>query len=194
MASHNLQDVIELTLPATLVADTTAAPVPDQDVVLALFDECGPGVRRYIGSFNLGAAATEDVVQDVFLALFRHLSLGRPRTNLKGWLFQVAHNLALKQRQRAAKRGLVEGAWDVVSADHIPDDGMNPEERLAERERQRRLAGVLRSMPERDQRCVYLRAEGHCYRDIAKTLGVSLGSVAKSVVRAIGRLAAADME
>jgi RNA polymerase sigma-70 factor (ECF subfamily) len=49
-------------------------------------------------------------------------------------------------------------------------------------------------IPERDQRCIHLRAEGLCYRDIAKTLGVSLGSVAKSIVRAIDRLSAADME
>ena len=194
MASQKLQDVIELTFPATLVADAPAAPVSVQDEVLALFDECGPGVRRYVASFNLGGAATEDIVQDVFLALFRHLSLGRPTTNLQGWLFQVAHNLALKQRQRTVKRGLIEGAWDAAFADHVLDNGLNPEERLAERQRQRHLVGVLRLLPERDQRCISLRAEGLCYRDIAKTLGVSLGSVAKSVVRAIGRLAAADME
>ena len=96
MPSQKLQDVIELTFPASLVADAPASPVAIQEDVLALFDECGPGVRRYVASFNLGRPATEDVVQDVFLALFRHLSLGRPTTNLKGWLFQVAHNLALR--------------------------------------------------------------------------------------------------
>jgi RNA polymerase sigma-70 factor (ECF subfamily) len=192
MPIQKLQDVIELTFPSTLVAGAPAAPVAVDAEVLALFDECGPGVRRYVASFNLGPAATEDVVQDVFLALFRHLSLGRPNTNLKGWLFQVAHNLALKQRQRTVKRGLIEGAWDAVFADQVLDDGLNPEERLAERQRQRQLVSVLRLMPERDQRCIYLRAEGLCYRDIAKTLGVSLGSVAKSVVRAISRLSAAD--
>ena len=49
-------------------------------------------------------------------------------------------------------------------------------------------------MPERDRHCVCLRAEGLTYRDIASTLGVSLGSVAKAMVRAIARLTAADME
>ncbi len=194
MPSQKLQDVIELTFPASLVTERPSASVAIHEEVLALFDECGPGVRRYVASFNLGGAAAEDVVQDVFLALFRHLSLGRPTTNLKGWLFQVAHNLALKQRQRTVKRGLIEGAWDAAFADHILDAGLNPEEHLAERQRQRHLVGVLRLMPERDQRCIHLRAEGLCYRDIAKTLGVSLGSVAKSIVRAIGRLSAADME
>jgi RNA polymerase sigma-70 factor, ECF subfamily len=142
MSSQKLQDVIELRFPATLVAGAPTAPVAVDEEVLALFDECGPGVRRYVASFNLGSATTEDVVQDVFLALFRHLSLGRPNTNLKGWLFQVAHNLALKQRQRTVKRGLIEGAWDAVFADQVLDDGLNPEERLAERQRRRQLLGT----------------------------------------------------
>jgi RNA polymerase sigma-70 factor (ECF subfamily) len=194
MASQKILNVVEATFPATLAAVTTAAPAAVEEEVLALFDQCGPGVRRYVASFNLGAAATEDVVQDVFLALFRHLSLGRPATNLKGWLFRVAHNLALKQRRRMARRGLIEGAWDARLSDRILDEGLNPEQRLAQRQRQRHLAAVLRLMPDRDRRCICLRAEGLCYRDIAKVLGVSLGAVAKSVVRAIGRLSAADRE
>ncbi|MCC7010514.1 MAG: sigma-70 family RNA polymerase sigma factor [Acidobacteria bacterium] len=194
MASQKLHDVIDLPFAAGLVADRPSTPVAIQERVLALFDECGPRVRRYVASFNLGDAATDDVVQEVFLALFRHLSLGRPATNLNGWLFQVAHNLALKQRQHTVRRSLVEGTWDAASLDHVADARPNPEQRLAERQRQRHLLGVLRLMPERDKQCVYLRAEGLCYREIAKTLGVSLGSVAKSIVRAIGRLSAADME
>ena len=194
MSSRKLQDTIELTFPAGLVADRAAAPVAAEEVVLASFDEHGPGIRRYVASFNLGAPTTEDVVQEVFLALFRHLSLGRPATNLKGWLFQVAHNLALKQRHRAHKRGPIDGAWDAAVVDRLPDAGPSPEERLAEAQRQRRLTAILDVLPERDRRCIHLRAEGLCYRDIARTLGVSLGSVAKSVVRALGRLAAADKE
>jgi RNA polymerase sigma-70 factor (ECF subfamily) len=106
----------------------------------------------------------------------------------------VAHNLALKQRQRAVRRGLIEATWDAVFADHVRDDGLNPEEHLAEKQRQQYLADVLQLMPERDRQCIHLRAEGLCYRDIAKTLGVSLGSVAKSVARAMTRLTAADRE
>jgi RNA polymerase sigma-70 factor (ECF subfamily) len=49
-------------------------------------------------------------------------------------------------------------------------------------------------MPERDRQCVYLRAEGLCYRDIARTLGISLGSVAKSLTRALTRLTSAEGE
>ena len=159
-----------------------------------LFDECGGGLRRYVGSFGLGAQATEDVLQDVFLSLFRHLRLGRPRSNLKGWLFQVAHNLALKQRQKRVRRQQTEGDWDGSLAERVIDPAANPEEQLADVQRRRRLRAMLRAIPERDRQCLCLRAEGLLYRDIAKTLDISLGSVAKSLARAITRLTNADKE
>ena len=74
------------------------------------------------------------------------------------------------------------------------DPAANPEEQLADVQRRRRLRAVLRAIPERDRQCLFLRAEGLCYRDIAKTLGISLGSVAKSLARAITRLTNADKE
>lgn len=194
MASQKLNDVIELAFPAALSAETPPAASAIQSQVLALFDECGPGVRRYVASFRLDASVVDDVVQEVFLALFRHLSLGRPATNLKAWLFQVAHNLALKQRQRAMKRGRIEAAWDTAAAAQLADAALDPEARLVERQRQDRLTSALGAMSERDRRCVFLRAEGLAYRQIARTLGVSLGSVAKSVVRSVARLSAADQE
>jgi RNA polymerase sigma-70 factor (ECF subfamily) len=52
------------------------------------------------------------------------------------------------------------------------------------------LRAVLQVLPERDRQCVALRAEGLRYRDIASTLGISLGAVAKSMARAMARLAA----
>lgn len=187
-----LQPVLELVLPPGLRPAESAIQPDVESEVLSLFDAWAPGLRRYIASFGLGAEATEDILQDVFLSLFRHLSLGRPRTNLKAWLFQVAHNLSLKQRRRLFRRQRTEADWDVVQAERLVDPQATPEERLANDERRRRLVAIVSVLPERDRQCLFLRAEGLAYRDIAKTLGVSLGAVAKSVTRAIARLCDAD--
>jgi RNA polymerase sigma-70 factor (ECF subfamily) len=76
----------------------------------------------------------------------------------------------------------------------VVDPAADPEQQLSDDRRRLRLCHVLRAMPERDRQCVYLRAEGLRYRDIARTLGISLGSVAKSLTRAITRLTSADLE
>lgn len=166
--------------------------------VLALFDECGAPLLRYVGAFGVNAPDTEDVVQDVFLSLFRHVQLGRPRTNLRGWLFRVAHNLALKHRLRTRRRELTE-VMDVSEVSGPPGAGVahlastsNPEQQMANDQRRQRLLAVFRALPERDRRCLSLRAEGLRYREIADALGISLGAVAKSLARSMTRMVNAD--
>ena len=131
-------------------------------------------------------------MQEVFLSLFRHLQLRRSRANLQGWMFRVAHNLALKQRNRdRLERWNVPGTGDGI-AETQSDPAPGPEEQLASNQRRQRLRAVLRALPEQDQCCLLLRAEGLRYREIAEVLGISLGSVSISLTRSIARLARAD--
>jgi RNA polymerase sigma-70 factor (ECF subfamily) len=180
-----------LSLPASLAGYGDSSSLVQAEV-LRLFDECAPRLRRYVRAFGLSAETTEDVVQEVFLQLFRHLQLGRSRANLRGWVFQVGHNLALKQRAKTAKRQKTEAPWDAALFELLIDPEANPEQQLAEERRTRRLRAVLSVLPERDRQCLCLRAEGLRYRDIAKVMNISLGAVAKSLTRAITRLTNAD--
>ena len=179
-----------LVFPAIIEVESERPPGAEAEV-LALFDECGAPLLRYVGTFGVNARDTEDVVQDVFLSLFRHVQLGRPRTNLRGWLFRVAHNLALKHRLRTRRREAVEVA-DAALSDGYDASAPNQEQQLVSRERQRRLLAVFHALPERDRRCLSLRAEGLRYREIADALGMSLGGVAKSLSRSMTRMINAD--
>ena len=170
-----------------IVLDDRRVTAGVEQEVLHLFNDYQRPLRRYVASLGLSAQESEDVVQDVFLSLFRHLQLGRSRSNLAGWLFQVAHNLTLQQRRRQ-RRHWWSLRMDAVAPDDRIDPAANPEERLADAEQRRHWQRVMRALPERDRRCVLLRAEGLKYRDIASALGVSLGAVAKSMARAMTRL------
>jgi RNA polymerase sigma-70 factor (ECF subfamily) len=68
----------------------------------------------------------------------------------------------------------------------------NPEEQVQAHQRQKRLLAVVQALPEQDQSCLCMRAEGLRYREIAHALGISLGSVAASMARALARLESAD--
>ena len=76
----------------------------------------------------------------------------------------------------------------LTHADAEPDASDTPEERLAGLQVQARLRAVWRQLPAQERRCVTLRAEGLRYREIARILNMSLGSVANTLSRAIGRL------
>jgi len=158
---------------------------PHAEEVLALFERHRAGLLRYLLTFRIPVADGEEIVQEVFLALFDHLRKGRPRENLDGWVFRVAHNLALKRYARAQREAAVEGPERA-------DEALDPEEQFAEAQRQDRLLAVMRALPETDRWCLALRAEGLPYRQIAEVLGISLGAVANSLERSLARLARAD--
>ncbi|HLH43915.1 MAG TPA: sigma-70 family RNA polymerase sigma factor [Bryobacteraceae bacterium] len=163
--------------------------------VTGLFDQFRERLLRYLLSMGVGAADGEEIVQEVFLALFQHLRRGKSQRNLRAWLFQVAHNLGLKQlsRMRRAKETLG-GPEEFGLELRRADPGPNPEDQLAWRQRQQRFVRVLRALPEQDRRQLSLRAEGLTYREIAEVLDISVGGVSLSLGRSLARLGRALKE
>lgn len=180
-----------LTFPSAVAPPALLQHARLEQDVLALFDRFRDPLLRYVCACGIALGEGDDVVQDVFLVLYRHLQRGGSRSNLQGWLFRVAHNLALKRRARQRRESaLVQYGLEpaLVVADRAP----GPESCLIEVERRHRLRSVVKALPERERQCLHLRNDGLRYREIATVLGISLGAVAKSIARAIGRLERAD--
>jgi RNA polymerase sigma-70 factor (ECF subfamily) len=68
------------------------------------------------------------------------------------------------------------------------DPSPDPEQQVALSQRRDQTLAIVSVLPARDRRCLYLRAEGLRYRDIAGILGMSLGGVALSLARSFSRL------
>jgi RNA polymerase sigma-70 factor (ECF subfamily) len=150
--------------------------------LIELFDQLRDRLFRYLLGFSLTVPDLEDIIQETFLALFLHLQAGKSRHNLRGWLFRVAHNLALKhQRSRRGSESISESI----------NPALNPEELFEMNETQKRLMAVILTLPEQSRCCLYLRAEGLRYREIAEVLDMSLGSVANCLERSLARIARA---
>ena len=175
---------IPAALPAYPVTQTGGARSRIEEEVVAMFDEFRGRLLRYLIGFGLAAADAEEVIQEVFLSLFLHLERGKSRQNLRGWLFRVAHNLALKRRLRERADPRADRAAEDSAADPAP----NPEDQALQKQRQKRVLAVYRALPERDRRCLWLRAEGLNYREIAGVLEISLGAVALSLARSLARI------
>ena len=162
------------------------SPSPTHDEVLRLFGELRTPVLRYLHALGLPASDGEDVVQEAFLALFRHLQQEKPRDNLHGWVFRVSRNIALKRMRRdSASTGMTGGLAGVA------DPAANPEQLAVLDEQNRCVRAVVSALPDLDRQCLYLRAEGLRYREIAVILEISLGSVAQILSRSLDKLARA---
>lgn len=180
-----------LPVPTAAAAEFSPNPHELEGEVIKLFDQFRGPLLRYVFSFGVDACDGEEIIQEVFLALFRHLQRGKSRANLRGWIFRVAHNLASKQLCANHKaREAIESNDDLAARQLDPDP--SPEERLVDSERRKHLLAVLRVLPERDQWCLRLRAEGLRYREIAGILGMSLGAVSISLTKSLERLGRAD--
>jgi RNA polymerase sigma-70 factor (ECF subfamily) len=156
-------------------------PTAVEAEVTALFGTLRAPLLRYLHSLGLPIADGEDIVQETFLSLFHHLRDEKPRDNLHGWIFRVGHNLALKRLMRNGR--------ETAAIPNEVDREPNPEESAAWNAQRMRLLSIVRALPERDRQCLFLRAEGLRYREIAEALDMSLGAVAASLSRSLGKLA-----
>ncbi|MGE3957359.1 MAG: RNA polymerase sigma factor [Vicinamibacterales bacterium] len=178
------------TMALPLIAGRAEAPArasTAEETVLRLFDLHAARLRRHACRTGLTPDAADDVVQEAFMALFRHLQNGGNADNLPGWLVQVSFRLALKARQRSSRQSAQVHSLDDAGIDPV-DSGLTAEARLLERQRRRRVSAIVQALPEQDRRCLSMRAEGATYRRIAAELGMSLGGVAKVIARAAARL------
>jgi RNA polymerase sigma-70 factor, ECF subfamily len=182
--------VVERLFPAVAPARSRELEAIESEV-LALFDEYRNPILRYALSFGIPVHDAEEVAQETFLALFQHLCAGKSRRNLLGWLFRVAHNQALKHRHaHQVSRDI--HISDRAIAERQLDPSPDPETQLSFAQRQRRLRAAVNALPETDQSCLRLRAEGLRYRDIARVVGISLASVSISLTQSLARLVRAD--
>jgi RNA polymerase sigma-70 factor (ECF subfamily) len=148
------------------------------------FDELRVPVYRYLVCGGLGPADAEEVVQETFLRLYRHLSRSGSRTNLRGWIFEVARNAARDRRKSARWQRTV--ALDPAAG--IVDPGTGPEDQAILDQSERRLQAAIMRLSGQQRECILLRISGLRYREIAEVLGINVSSVGELVARATARL------
>lgn len=156
-----------------------------EEDVLHLHAHLSRKLCRHVVSLGLNVSEAEDVIQESFLELFRHLVARRSCQNLPAWLFRVTHRMAIKRRHKQRARHFMD---DQTEADLLPALTFNPEEEAILNERQRKLRKIFLALPESDRLCLQLRSEGLNYREIAATLQISLGSVHNALARSFNRL------
>jgi RNA polymerase sigma-70 factor, ECF subfamily len=145
-------------------------------------------VYYYLIAFLGDAAAADDLTQEVFLRLYTHLHRGRPVENVRLWVFRVAHNLAIDERQRHQRLARLDApTWDEICS-VLPDPSLNPEQRALQRERLERLHSALQWLSPQERQCLLLRAEGLRYREIGEILGIGTSTVGEFLQRALRKL------
>lgn len=158
-------------------------------LVEAIVAEHESALLRYAARLVNSQTLAQDVVQNVFLKLFRGWDgASRPTAQLKGWLFRVTHNEAVDAIRREAR-------MRVLHEDHArhledcPGDDPDAEAHLAER--RAAVLDQLQRLHPRERQVVLLRLEhGLAYHEIAEITGRGVGNVGNILHHAIRKLSA----
>ncbi len=154
--------------------------------VVELYGLLRPSLHAYLCSLAANPDHTEDVIQETFLRLVRHIIRHGSEENLRAWTFRVARNISV-DLYRSEKR------WQWCSEPApllywMEDPAPNPEQKLILDESQRKLELACTQLSPKQRQCLLLRADGLRYREIAVLLGVSVQRVGEIIQRAISLL------
>jgi RNA polymerase sigma factor (sigma-70 family) len=159
----------------------------DEAALAALYQRYGGGcfslARRILDDAHLA----EDVVQQVFTALWKGSGYDARRGAVSTWLMSVTHHKSIDMLRREAprrKRLASEQALLEVAA-----AGPGPEDEAWSRLRAERTREALRTLPA-EQREVLLLAYygGYTQREVAELTGLPLGTVKSRTLTALRRL------
>jgi RNA polymerase sigma-70 factor (ECF subfamily) len=135
-------------------------------------------------------ADASDVVQEVFLKIFRNVGSFRGQSSLKTWVYRITVNEAYNARRwfirhRRGQIGLEEEQDDSRSpVEVIPDSGRSPFDHVFDREKQVLIEEALRRINPSFREAVVLRDIADLsYDEIAQVLKVSLGTVKSRILR-----------
>ncbi len=178
----------ESALPRDEVVFTMSETSNLEEQVGQVFEALRMQVFHYLLSVFGDVHEAEDLTQDAFLQLYRERLKGTEIQNARFWIFRVAHNLAInRRRHRQFVSTLPAENWDEIER-MLPDTGLNPEQLTLKREQYCRLFDGLKRLTLNERQCLYLRAEGFRYREIAEIMGIAIPTVGEYLRRSIDKL------
>lgn len=134
----------------------------------------------------------EDLVQEVFIRVYRHLHRFDPEKKFSTWIYTIASNLAKNELRNRSRNPLVlfqsmRKAWD--DDEERPLQFEDPTARPDDMYRKRHLREVVEAsvakLPEHHRQVFVLRElEGKSYEEIAEITNCNLGTVKSRLNRA----------
>src|SRR5262245_1576944 len=133
----------------------------------------------------------EDLVQETFVRVYRHLHRFDQSKKFSTWIYTIASNLAKNELRNRSRNPLVlfqtlKKNWD---ADHRPleweDTQYKPDDLFRKRHLRQKVEEAVKQLPEHHRIVFVLREmEGKTYEEIADITGCNLGTVKSRLNRA----------
>lgn len=152
---------------------------------LRLVQHHDQAIRRLAASYEREPHRRQDLVQDIWLALWKALPSFRAESSERTFVYRVAHNRGVTHIQHWKRR-----RTEVLEEDApVVDERADPEGDAIKRQRQARLRAAVIRLPLGLRQVVVLALEGLSHREIGEVLGLTENNVAVRLSRARAALA-----
>src|SRR5580704_648771 len=169
--------------PTATDADLVAASLQYPERFGVLFDRHGLAVHRYV-AYRARASDVDDVVAETFVTAFRtRTRYDQAFQNARPWLLGIATNV-LRQHRRSEGRRLSRLRAAARASEPDPDPAETVAAAVDQAAQNDRVARALARLDERQQEVLVLAAgPGLTYEEIARALGVPVGTVRSRIAR-----------
>lgn len=150
--------------------------LPSFDRIVA---EHGPLVSRIAMSYEADPALREDLMQQIFLAVWQALPSFRQDSSLRTFIARIAQNRSISFVAKQVRQPPVTEIPEGLPADHP-----NPEQSAIEASEHRSLLEATRRLPLPQKEVIVLVLEGFDYAEIAKMLNIAPNALALRLTRA----------
>lgn len=143
---------------------------------------------RYVG----GGQDAEDVTQDVFVKVWRHIKRFDQNKSFKTWIFSIAKNTAidfLKKKKTIPFSEFENEEGENIITETLADPSPLPQELLEKAGVAQMLNSAMDKLSPKYRMVLFLRYNDHFnFREIAESLGESLNTVKSRHRRALTML------
>ncbi len=150
------------------------------DRCVRLLQEHDRALQRLAASYERDPARQQDLVQDIWLAVWQALPRFRGDCSERTFVFRIAHNRAVSHIDHWRRRR-ADSLEDEASIEAAQPD---PERALSARQRRDQLRAAVQSLPLALRQVVVLSLEGLSHAEIADVTGITINNVAVRLTRA----------
>jgi len=162
----------------------------DLDALAGLMERYQHRLYRYLLRIVCDPGMAEDLFQQTWLRVMQRIHKYDPQRNFEGWLFSVAHNIAIDYIRRRRPQSLNE---PTASGETQPDLARSTDtgalDQLLSQERADWVLDLVASLPLPFREIITLRFEEEMkLEEIATTLALPIGTVKTRLHRAMKAL------
>ena len=137
-------------------------------------------IRRLSASCERDPSRRQDLVQEIWLAVWQALPRFRDECSERTFVFRIAHNRAVSHIQHWQRRRTESLDEDAP----VTAPGPDPEHDLSRQQRHERLQAAVQSLPIGLRQVVVLTLEGMTNAEVADVIGITENNVAVRLTRA----------